>query len=557
MLLVLNILLIIFIIGMVYMWAVQGFFSALIHLSVTIVAGTLAFAMWEPVSGLLMAWKPAIAMSVGLLVPFGVLLLVLRMVMDKLIKKNMQFQQMISGIGGGACGLVSGVLTAGILVMGLGLLPTGYTTLGYQAWTATSGGKVVEDDAKLWVGVDEYAYNVFSFLSRGSFAPTLNRGVNLSTARPELPKMIVINRQSADERASLVARPQEVRVGKVYERPADNTGLSTAVELAIGESLNATGHRLVVVDTKWTQERSGGAYDGDDTFRVSASQVRLITSKGLYGPKAFSKAQGDQRIMTKFARRTDQAWGSDAEDTIAWVFVVPTNEAVKFMQVRNLRFELPKQNAWEEDVDVVAEAVGVLSEADAKAAADAAAEESSNEVGDREGTRSNASGNWVEVTNKLPRSVSKNFARNLSVQGSAITSGYAEVDQKGSVSSRTKIDTFYVPSHQAMIRIEMTPDRANSFFGQAMASASALGMVGVKDDKGSTMPAVGFVLQRGSHVTIAAKRIRSAKELPVNQMEEGDKLYVYFKVNRDRTIKELIVGGSSQDMNVVIPASGK
>ena len=46
----LNILVIVFILGMAYWWGIQGFFSGLLHCAVVITAGALALAIWEPLS---------------------------------------------------------------------------------------------------------------------------------------------------------------------------------------------------------------------------------------------------------------------------------------------------------------------------------------------------------------------------------------------------------------------------------------------------------------------------------------------------------------------------
>ncbi|QQE12981.1 hypothetical protein JD969_05850 [Planctomycetota bacterium] len=544
---------------MIYMWSVQGFFSALIHLCATIAAGTLAFALWEPLSGMVMMWKPTIAMSVGLMLPFGLLLIIIRMSLDKLIRKNMQFNQILGGVGGAICGGISAVLTAGILVMGLGLLPTGYTTFGYQPWEAEGGGRVTKSDgANLWIKVDDYSYGFFRFLSRNAFSPTFS-DVNLANARPELPKMIAINKQTASDNGSIVAAHDDISIGKVYYRPSDNTGLSTAVNTAIGDSLNSDGMQLIVVDTTVTKPsgKTVGTFDGDGTFRIPASQVRLMTNKGIYAPKAFSKADGDRRFFKAFESRSDQAWGSDRDTSIAYIFVVPSanSEEVKYLTIRNLRFEVPRKSAWEEDVDVVASIVGALSEGDAASASASDDNESSNEVGDPTGSRSGAIGTWVEISNKLPKAVSKNFARNLTLNGNAILSGKATVEKGKTASRSNRIDSFYVPTHQAVLRITLTPDRARSIFGKAMASAGALGLLGVRDSNGNVHNAIGYVWsqRKSGRTVIEARELQRAKQLPINKLGSDDKLYVYFKVNRGRVIKELIVGSSEQELNIDVP----
>ncbi|WP_432799154.1 hypothetical protein [Poriferisphaera sp. WC338] len=559
-----NILLIVFLLAMVYIWGIQGWFSALIHLCCTIAAGTIAFAIWEPLTlNLLIGLKPSIAWSLGLLVPFGVLLIVFRMVIDKLIRKNMQLQQFIGFAGGAACGLASGLLTAGIVVIGLGLLPLGQTMGGYQPFARSGGGGVIEGEGKLWVPVDNIANKFFATLSSGAFAPSFS-DVSLSSHRPDLARQVSINRLAKDENASTVATPEELMVSSVYERETPVLEVPPSVGLLLGDAFKNEGNRLLVVDTVWESNDTVGTFDGDQTFRCSGTQVRLVTKKKngtgemvkLTAPIAFSKPDGEMRVFKSLDSNLVQAWGSDVRNTVGWVFVVPADETPEFLFVKQLRLNLPKAAAYVQDVNEVLAALGVPSEADQQAASDDAAEGSTN-VGDRTGPRGNVTGKFAEQTNKLPRVVSKNYASGLDVTSDgAIRSGSARVTQRvGSVSKRIRIDRLYVPSHQSMIRIEMERDVAQSLLGRAHASAVALGAVYVTDDKGGDgMPAVGYVLsKKGGEQIINIKRIRSAKNLPLTDMERGDKLYVYFKVNRNRTIEKLHIGGTTeQEINLKI-----
>ena len=118
MLALLNIIIIVLLLACVAMWATYGFFSAFLQLIIVIVAGTLAYAMWEPVSYMLLGRMPAYAHGIGLLAPFAILLIVIRTVFDKLCKKNVHMPRIADQIGGGACGLGIGVLAfEGFLVL--------------------------------------------------------------------------------------------------------------------------------------------------------------------------------------------------------------------------------------------------------------------------------------------------------------------------------------------------------------------------------------------------------------------------------------------------------
>ena len=107
-----NILLFTYLALIVSLWGHYGLFSAFLHLLVTIVAGALAWAIWEPlVLNLLIKYQPHTAWGVGLLGPFILLLIVIRVIQDRLVRTNMRFENLTSMIGGGFCGFLIGVLT--------------------------------------------------------------------------------------------------------------------------------------------------------------------------------------------------------------------------------------------------------------------------------------------------------------------------------------------------------------------------------------------------------------------------------------------------------------
>src|SRR5262245_27638306 len=125
--------------GVGYIWLTRGFFSSLIHLICTIIAGAIAFAAWEPVSywlleasptGGIMQFLGGIAWGVGIIVPFSVSLILLRLIVDKLLPANVVLQQKLDYIGGGVCGVLSGTITAGVLVIGLSFFRLDADVLG-------------------------------------------------------------------------------------------------------------------------------------------------------------------------------------------------------------------------------------------------------------------------------------------------------------------------------------------------------------------------------------------------------------------------------------------
>src|SRR3954469_17265789 len=98
----LSIIAVVVTLGLGYIWLTRGFFSALIHLICTIIAGAIAFAAWEPLSywflesssnSGIMSFVAGVSWGLGLMVPFAVSLIVLRLIVDKLLPGNVVLEQ--------------------------------------------------------------------------------------------------------------------------------------------------------------------------------------------------------------------------------------------------------------------------------------------------------------------------------------------------------------------------------------------------------------------------------------------------------------------------------
>ncbi|MDX1683563.1 MAG: hypothetical protein R3336_10605, partial [Phycisphaeraceae bacterium] len=167
-----NLLLVAFILAMVYWWALQGLFSSMLHLMVVILAGSLAFAVWETlVMTTLIHQMPAMAWGVGLLAPFVLFVIALRVILEKLAPRNVFFFDIANKVGGGLFGLFSGILVAGFTLIGIGFMPLPASVLGYQPYVVIDGRVAPNPESSLWLSVDRWAGGFYAGLSAGPFAP--------------------------------------------------------------------------------------------------------------------------------------------------------------------------------------------------------------------------------------------------------------------------------------------------------------------------------------------------------------------------------------------------
>jgi len=266
-----NLLIIAFIALITYWWATQGLFSATLHLICVIGAGVLAFATWEPASDLVMGASALVpyARGIGLLLPFAIYLLVLRIAADKFAPDNLNFPNIVNLSLGGAIGAAAASLTVGIALIGIGFTHSSRDMLGIvgAARNPRSSGQPNTEVNSFWLPIHLYTGDFFALLSAGSFTPTLGSS-NLSNHYWSLGKeAFALNRDTYNRNGKLsrtVSTPGSIRI----DRAEFVTGMRLTDGTSIGDSY--------VVDVHFEP----GASDGGQGFAISASQLRLLGAPG-------------------------------------------------------------------------------------------------------------------------------------------------------------------------------------------------------------------------------------------------------------------------------------
>lgn len=569
-----NLLLIAYLIAMAYWWGLQGLFSAFLHLVITILAGAIAIAAWEPlVYGFLFDRMPEYAWGVGLLAPFILLMIGLRLPMDALVRKNVNFPNLVNVTVGGFLGVLSGIVSAGLLIVGLSFLPLGLTIGGYQPFIVEATGRVSASGGGLWVPVDSQAMGLFTMLSDGS----LSSGRPMSIYRPGVVEQAALFRLARhyDKNASLVATPPSVRVTRVGVVKAPLPGLSREAAAALekagqGQGLNvsSSANRIVTIETLW--QTTPGVFD-QGTLYLAPVQMRLATTQTqlgqetvtLHPPIAFSRplVQTSELIVLDSDRKL--AKGSGQTQTITWTFVVPAGAEPRHLFARQLRLDLPEPPITDAPtlLAMLGEPPYQAPPADTTRQADADQPTGEGEIGPRDGPKAGSMPVEVEVTAKLPTMISKNYAQGLQIDGQAVVSGRKTVARpQGSISRATIVDQIWSQPHQRIVRVKLARDQAHSIYGASVVAAASLQQPALEDNQGQVWQSIGYVVQKadGSQV-IAIDRdspIRSARQLPLGDLQDGDELYLYFVVNPQTRITKYWYGygprGTSFDLNVPV-----
>lgn len=358
--------------GLAYLWLIRGFFSALLHLICVVAAGAVAFAAWEPISMAILKGSPTkgffsflggMAFGVGLIVPFALSLFVFRVAMDKLLPANAQADKTWDIIGAGICGAGSGTITAGIVVMGIGMLWLPQDFWGSQRlrWDNSNGSLV--SDKKLIFPADDIVAGLYGKLSLTTFA--VDNKSALGTQYPNLADVpSSIRRTMQAGRGRNFLRPADVTLQQVFTVGADENwtafeGYNVQSGLRqrdfqvnqplvdrTGETLIKPGAYIVgyVVQFKEAaRERKSGQVN------MTPAQARLVCINGegetveVFPAAMISRADLSDVRWVRFPMTDEDGLGTVAGDgtpLMAFEFVVPAGHRPLSLFVKNVRMDV-------------------------------------------------------------------------------------------------------------------------------------------------------------------------------------------------------------------------
>ncbi len=233
-----------------FMWSTRGFLSALIHMFCVILAGAVAFAMWEPIAYFILERAPTgrsffafvegQAWAIGLLAPFVVFLGVVRPILDQLIPANAQPATGVEYAGAGICGLVSGVITAGILVLAVGTMRMSTSFMGYEP--IKYSGQSVKREGGMFIPFDDIVGKFYGYTSETVFSTP----EPLAKWYPDPAHQAGTLRMSeGDGKAKNVARPGGFQVAGSYVIGADGSLNSSQL---LSDPLDPSPHNAADLD---------------------------------------------------------------------------------------------------------------------------------------------------------------------------------------------------------------------------------------------------------------------------------------------------------------------
>ena len=519
---ILNFVVIVFVLLIGYWWANQGLFSAVIHLLCVIVAGAIALAFWEPIGvDLFMksSWFVSYAMGVALVGTFAVTLFVLRLASNLLIPGNLEVPSWANLAFGYPVGLFAGVLTMGITVIGLGMIQSQRSMLGYVGQGRSGSGSITKLSS-MWLPVHKLTAEFYGQLSVGALSSSAplrhyNPDVHLQAAS-------LVRDSYHNGRGQVAMRPSQASIDGVWVCPG-----TCVIKVRFGR----------------------GARDfGSQQLTLSASQVRLIShASGTDRPAVAFPARWRQEISDGggkvFAFDDPSHYvttlpGRDSSDVL---FEFPWREGLvpRFLQIKNARLQV-KINQIESPPSCNAIMRGVGGGPTITVENFAGAP--------RLPISRNPYGAISLSASTSPVMTSSNTVLQIKHIDNKLSEGMAFFSrERKNVSRALRIDSFYEPVGTRVVQVDVSRGTPGSIFGAAARQAAEGSVPMLVDSTGNTYSAVGYLHEQSKGIAI---RIEPATGLSADQIphlpSSGDqKLRVIFYVSENSQIIGLQYGDVS------------
>jgi len=483
---ILSVLVSLLVLLIAYWWASQGLFDAFIHFVCVVIAGALAFALWEPVTvGFLLkgggfdgfAW----GMSLGGI--FLIALFALRFVIDFVTPKRPLMPRWANLSFGGVLGLLSAMLSMGIILIAVGHLSTSTELLGYTGWhrSAESQGRPNQDEPNsppaILMGFTQGFYNS---LSGGSFAPLVGNAT-LASYRPGI----------AQDGGSLYRDSMHEGRGNSSLSPTGFTIAGFYYDPKYSLRNGSVGAYAVLLSFKPESFDQGGS------FSLSASQAKLIAPVDggaiTEFPIEFSqeKKTDEGRSMVRYQFNTDTSYATlgnaTAEGSVCLVFASKPFQDGKnsakptMITIKGLRLELPKPDA---DALALGRAVE-----NAGTKIQIAADETAPVIPANELELDSSLSGMLLSKNALPGTLQEN--------GGSIFTG-AATHMKKSKDAKTDIRNVFQDSTQRIAKLKISKDSITDLYNvdKTRKIAAKVGFAGVPmlvDTKGNLYEPFGYI----------------------------------------------------------------
>lgn len=509
----------------------QGAFNAFMVLIFSVLAGTVAFELYEWLFRIGAApFLPEFGHALCFAGLFVATLVLLQWLARQFIKGDVVLAPTLDHVLGAAFGFAIGVVTVGTGLLAAQMLPLPASLLGYQRVQlvrADTGEPLGEDlhrlapsdvrieRSNLWLNPDGVAFRTAAALS----AFTLSGQRPLRSIHPDLPEELFWQRAGVQPESRHVVDPDALSLTAAWflDEPRMFLRTGTSKEPQWQEIRLPTQGRILVVRARF--DSPGGVVDSDQTLRFTPAQVRVVghvdsawTQRPMCGFAESARGTPDQqklRWVPLFYPITIRGLGSDEMD---FAFDVPAGFQPFFVEFkRGARAEVTPAMLQKGRPEITrvslapAGAGGSLPTvwpAPAAWMARAAVVASLGAQG-RVGARHPRKGEH-KFSDELPVPLDARQLRQRNAElrtdpgdpnNLRFESGHVVLDwPEGAPPPGQAVARFYVPTGKRLFQLGVEPERAGSTLGQALAYARrTLGQFLVIDNRNRPYHRIGEI----------------------------------------------------------------
>lgn len=575
---ILSILSIAIVAGLAYIWMTRGFFSALLNLLCVIVAGAVAFALFEPLAYLLLEKAPSTgfmaplgssAWALGLGLPFAVTLALLRVGIDKICGKNVGVKTPVNYAGGAICGGLAGIITAGIVVLSIGFLRLDADFMGYQP-VQHGGDSCLMRSSSLILPVDKITAGLYGMASETS----LSTDTPLTKYYPSFADVPPTMRMNQGNGAGKnVIQKKDFSINGWYSVGTDKTPLTAL----LSDAWTSKTQPVTDLDGKsfpntsklygFVVEFTSGAKEKNGQVVLRAAQIRLVSESAdesehiaAHPIAVVTRAQVAKINYARFRYDTRDldiaSVNGDSAPKMAFEFVVPNGFHPIALYIKNVRYDIPANaKPPTEYPDVATRDAGIKDGTLLRTTVDP---EERAPSGPGTGTTANRNeeDNTVSVQNFLPgrRVIQDGSERGLGINFPYVTEGratYLTADMNPrDIPKELKIDRFESTKDTVIVQVDVSLNGKSSILGKAAEAAEMTAAPYLVADDGQRFEAVGYWYEDRENIKVrytVGEPIRAMQELTnegvaITKSRADQKLTLIFRPPINTTIVSFSIG---------------
>ena len=314
-----------FIILVALFLAAEGPLTAVLLLASAIFASALAMGIYEPVSHIMLGWRPGFARGVSFLLIFFIGFSIIRSLFDFLVRGDINLPLWPARISAGIVGFFVGMIVIGSVMIGVEMLPLPATILGFNRYPQGMS-RTVGNSTGLWLAPDSFTLLLWDSLSGGAFGGP----VAFATVHPDLSRELYGYRHTIQYSGHHAMSPNLLTVL--------GEGEPAHVLRQLGIPFPGDQNKIILIRSSVRHGHKPPDVSSDEGYlRLTPTEVRLITAQGSqYYPIGYLKDGSQFRPITLNTPIVDDYRRVKGHHVVIqnWVFKIRRSQQPQYLEIK-------------------------------------------------------------------------------------------------------------------------------------------------------------------------------------------------------------------------------